>query len=163
MGDIAYVRKQGGILARTAYFSGWRPTLSKTLRAVSPELAALIEQMWLADFRARPAMRDVVVRLEACTVVDRAAKSETHPEKHSTSQQVEDQTDSKGLDRKSGDPAVATIATLRAENEAAEAEIEALKDANKAEIEAANVEIEALKAEIDALKGRSAPREPILM
>ena len=156
MGDIAFVRKQGGIIATTAYFSGWRPTLSKTLRAVSPELAALIEQMWLADFRARPAMRDVVVRLEACTVVDRAAKSEAHPEEHSTSSQV-DETANKGLDRQSGDPAVATIATLRAENEAAKVEIEALKAANKAEIEAANVEIEALKAENDALKGRTAP------
>ena len=130
VGDILFVRKQGGIIATTAYFSGWRPTLSKTLRAGSPEIAALIEQMWLADFRARPAMRDVVVRLEACTVVDRSAdKSEAHPEEHSTSSQVDDQTDDTGLDRQSGDPAVSTIATLRAENEAAKAEIEDLKAA----------------------------------
>ena len=102
-------------------------------------------------------MKDVVVRLEACTVVDGAAKSEAHPEEHSTFSQADDQTVNNGLDRQSDDPAVATIATLSAENEAARAEIGALKAANKAEIEAANVEIEALKAENDALKGRTAP------
>ena len=57
-------------------------------------------------------------------------------------------------------PAVSTIATLRAENEAAKAENEAAKaeiEALKAANEAANVEIGALKAENDALKGRTAP------
>ena len=148
VGDIAYVHKQRGASARrTAYDTGWRPTIRKSLRVACPEIAVLIKEMWLADFRARPAMRDVVVRLEACTVVDRAAKSEAHPEEHSTSSQVDDQTDNKGLlDRQSGDPAVATIATLRAENEAGKTEIETLKAA-----------IEALKAENDALKGRTAP------
>ncbi len=69
VGDIAHVRKKGGILARTAYYSGWRPTIRKSLRAACPEMAALIKEMWLADFRARPAMKDVVVRLEACVSV----------------------------------------------------------------------------------------------
>jgi hypothetical protein len=32
-------------------------------------MAALIKEMWQADFRARPAMSDVVVRLEACVSV----------------------------------------------------------------------------------------------
>ena len=72
VGDIAYVRKQGGIIARTAYYSGWRPTVRKSLRVACPEIAALIKKMWLADFRARPAMKDVVVRLEACVFVERA-------------------------------------------------------------------------------------------
>ena len=157
-GDIEYVHKKHGGKS-TAYCTGWRPDVRKSLRVACPEIAALIKEMWLADFRARPAMRDVVVRLEACTVVDGAAKSEAHPEEYSTSPQVDDQTGNKGLDRQSGDPAVATIAALRAENEAAKAEIEALKTANKAEIEAANVEIEALKAENDALKGRTTAPE----
>ena len=69
MGDIAYVRKKGGVIARTAYNSGWRPTIRMSLRAACPEITALIEEMWLKDFRARPAMNDVVVRLEACTFV----------------------------------------------------------------------------------------------
>ena len=69
VGDIAYVRKKGGIIARTAYFSGWRPTIRKSLRAACPEMAALIKEMWLEDFRARPAMKDVVVRIEACVYV----------------------------------------------------------------------------------------------
>ena len=72
-GDIAFVRKQGGIIARTAYYSGWRPRLPKSLRVACPEIAALIKEMWLADFRARPAMKDVVVRLEACVIVEDAA------------------------------------------------------------------------------------------
>ena len=32
-----------------------------------PEIAVLIKEMWQTDFRARPAMKDVVVRLEVCT------------------------------------------------------------------------------------------------
>ena len=67
MGDIAFVRKQGGIIARTAYYSGWRPSVPKTVRDACPEIAALIKEMWLADFRARPAMKDVVDRLEAAS------------------------------------------------------------------------------------------------
>ena len=63
------MRKKGGIVARTAYYSGWRPTIRKSLRAACPEMAALIKEMWLADFRARPAMKDVVVRIEACVSV----------------------------------------------------------------------------------------------
>ena len=93
VGDIAYVRKKGGVIARTAYYSGWRPTIRTSLRAACPEIAALIEEMWLADFRARPAMKSVVVRLKACTVVDGAAKSEARqgdPEDHSIlSQQID--------------------------------------------------------------------------
>ena len=69
MGDIAHIRKKGKILARTAYYSGWRPSIRKSLRAACPEMAALIKEMWQTDFRARPAMSDVVVRLEACVSV----------------------------------------------------------------------------------------------
>ena len=70
MGDITYVRRQGGIIARGAYFSGYRPKVPKSLRATYPEIAALVEEMWLADFRARPAMKDVVARLEACSIAE---------------------------------------------------------------------------------------------
>ena len=41
-----------------------------------PEIAALIEEMWLTDFRARPAMSDVVVRLEACAAVEGVVASD---------------------------------------------------------------------------------------
>ena len=61
---------------RTAYYSGWRPTLPTSLRMACLEIAALIEQMWLADFRARPAMQDVVVRLEACATFNGAETPE---------------------------------------------------------------------------------------
>ena len=66
VGDIAHVRKRRGAISKSAYSTGFRPTLPKTMRRASPEIAALIREMWLTDFRARPAMKDVVVRLEAC-------------------------------------------------------------------------------------------------
>ena len=66
-GDIAYVRKHGR--GTSTYAMGWRPKLPATLRKASPTIVALIEEMWLADFSARPAMKDVVVRLEACVSV----------------------------------------------------------------------------------------------
>ena len=69
-GDISYVSKQGGgTLAYASYETGWRPKVRKSLRTASPEIVALIEEMWLTDFRARPAMKDVAVRLEACVFV----------------------------------------------------------------------------------------------
>ena len=71
MGDIAYVRKLGRAIASTAYASGFRPTLPNYLRTACPEIAALIKEMWLTDFRERPAMKDVVTRLEACVSVER--------------------------------------------------------------------------------------------
>ena len=70
MGDIAFVRNRGRAIARTAYASGFRPRIPKSLRKVCPEIAALIDEMWLNDFRARPVMKDVVVRLEACVSVE---------------------------------------------------------------------------------------------
>ena len=76
VGDIAFVRKRGASIARTSYAMGWRPPLSTTLRTASPEIVALIEEMWLADFRARPAMKDVVARLEACVSVEGVSDSE---------------------------------------------------------------------------------------
>ena len=159
MGDIAYVRKKGGVIARTAYYSGWRPTIRTSLRAACPEIAALIEEMWLADFRARPAMKSVVVRLKACTDVDGATKGEARqgdPDNHSIlSQQIDQAAGNNGqLMEQSGGSAVALIATLRAENEAAKAEIKTLKTANKAENEALKAENNALQAENDALKER---------
>ena len=69
VGNIAFVRKRGRAIARTAYASGFRYKIPKSLRTACPEIAALIKEMWLTDFRARPAMKDVVVRLEACVFV----------------------------------------------------------------------------------------------
>ena len=65
VGDIAFVRNRGRGIARTGYASGFRPRIPKPLRKACPEIAVLIEEMWLTDFRARPAMKDVVLRLEA--------------------------------------------------------------------------------------------------
>ena len=75
MGDIAFVRKQVGAISN-AYFAGWRPHLHKSMRDACPEVAVLIKEMWDADFRARPAMKDVVVRLEACVSVEGASNSD---------------------------------------------------------------------------------------
>ena len=74
-GDIEYVRKRRGGVSSTAYAEGWRPALPKHLRAPLM-IAALIEEMWLADFRARPAMKEVVARLEACVSVKGVGDSE---------------------------------------------------------------------------------------
>ena len=70
MGDIAFVRNRGRAIARAAYATGFRYKVPKSLRKACPEIAALIKEMWLTDFRARPAMKDVVVRLEACVLVE---------------------------------------------------------------------------------------------
>ena len=70
VGDISYVRKQGRCISTTAFATGWRPKLPESLRRGCPEIAALIEDMWLTDFRARPAIKDVVARLETCVVVE---------------------------------------------------------------------------------------------
>ena len=67
MGDIAFVRNRGRAIARTAYASGFRYRLPKSLRTASPEIAALIREMWDGDFRKRPALRDVVLRLETAS------------------------------------------------------------------------------------------------
>ena len=50
-----------------SYVEGARPPIPDSLKVSSPDLVDLIEKMWLADFRARPAMKDVVVGLEAST------------------------------------------------------------------------------------------------
>ena len=65
VGDIAFVRNRGRAITRTAYASGFRYSLPKSLRTACPEVAALIREMWDDDFRKRPALRDVVVRLGA--------------------------------------------------------------------------------------------------
>ena len=116
-GDIAFVRKQGGILARTAYYSGWRPTVPKSLRAACPEIAALIKEMWLADFRARPAMKDVVVRLEACVSVGDAV---SYVEVGSALSSAEDK-DENASQTKTEDTLRAEIKALKAQVEKADA------------------------------------------
>ena len=77
VGDIAFVRKRGRAIARTAYATGFRYKVPKSLRKACPEIAALIKEMWLTDFRARPAMKDVVVRLEACVSVEGVVNEES--------------------------------------------------------------------------------------
>ena len=67
VGDIAFVRNRGRAIAWNAYASGFRYKLPKPMRKACPEIAALIKEMWVTDFRARPAMKDVTARLEACT------------------------------------------------------------------------------------------------
>ena len=125
VGDIAYVRKKGGIIARTAYYSGWRPAIRKSLRAACPEMAALIKEMWLDDFRARPAMKDVVVRIEACVFVGGVA--------------APDRADVERLEESSEALQTDNVALLRA----ARAEIEALRAEKKLD----RHELKALRAE----------------
>ena len=66
-GDIGYMRKQGSRIPRAAYAQGWRPPIPSELRFRCPDLASLISEMWDGDFRKRPALRDVVPRLEAAS------------------------------------------------------------------------------------------------
>ena len=67
-GDIAFVSKSAGVvIARTAYLSGWRPVVPGRIRKRCPDLASLITEMWDGDFRKRPALKDVVPRLEAAS------------------------------------------------------------------------------------------------
>ena len=66
-GDIGYMSKKGRMLSRIAYAQGWRPPLPSKLRERCPDLASLIKQMWNGNFRKRPALKDVVPRLEAAS------------------------------------------------------------------------------------------------
>ena len=134
MGDIAYVRKKGGIIARTAYFSGWRPAIRKSLLAACPEMAALIKEMWLEDFRARPAMKDVVVRIEACTFVGGVAGPD-----RAGFESGENSPDNEGWED-------STPEALLTANVALRAEIKALRAEKNLEIKALRHEIAELKA-----------------
>ena len=78
MGDIAFVRNRGRAIARTAYASRFRYKIPKSMRKACPEIAALIVEMWDGDFRKRPPMSDVVVRLEACATVEGVVASDEH-------------------------------------------------------------------------------------
>ena len=80
VGDIAFVRNRGRAIARAAYATGFRYRLPKSLRKACPEIAALIKEMWDGDFRKRPAMKDVVIRLGDCLFVEGAANdNDTNP------------------------------------------------------------------------------------
>ena len=71
IGDIGYIRTQSlkkPVSVQYAY--GKRPRLPAFLRQRCPAIVALIEEMWDADFRTRPVMKDVVIRLEACVSVE---------------------------------------------------------------------------------------------
>ena len=76
VGDIAFVRKRGRGIASTAYATGFRYNIPKSLRKACPVIAALIKEMWDGDFRKRPAMKNVVVRIEACRSFESAAASD---------------------------------------------------------------------------------------
>ena len=52
------------IIGQTSYALGWRPPIPLSLSESSPELVQLIKEMWSQDMFARPAMRDVVSKLE---------------------------------------------------------------------------------------------------
>ena len=66
VGDIGFVAK---MQARVRVFasSGWRPIIPTQVSKECPDLAALISDMWGAEFRKRPSMASVVARLEECT------------------------------------------------------------------------------------------------
>ena len=66
-GDIGYVRKRGRMISRASYALHWRPPIPSKLRDGCPDLASLITEMWDGDFRKRPALKDVVPRLEAAS------------------------------------------------------------------------------------------------
>ena len=70
VGDIGYIQTQAQKEAASVrYILGGRPRLPAYLRRGSPEIMALIEEMWRKDFRARPAMKDVVARLEEASTL----------------------------------------------------------------------------------------------
>ena len=48
------------------YAGGARPPIPESL---DPRIAQLIKDMWQGDFRLRPAMKSVVTRLEACSML----------------------------------------------------------------------------------------------
>ena len=61
VGDIDHICKcaKSKRFSSSTYQSGWRPPISSKLKSWRPGLVKLIESMWHADFRQRPAMRDV--------------------------------------------------------------------------------------------------------
>ena len=66
VGDIGYIRKQARTKPSSVrYVLGDRPIIPATLDFACPDLAKLISEMWDGDFRARPALKAVVPRLEA--------------------------------------------------------------------------------------------------
>ena len=68
LGNIGHIRTLAlKKPASVRYTHGGRPRLPKSLHRACPQIVALIEEMWRADFRARPMMKDVTARLEACT------------------------------------------------------------------------------------------------
>ena len=70
VGDIGYVRKHARRNMSTAYALGYRPPIPALLDFSCPDLASLIGEMWLDDFRARPPLNAVVPRLEAASSAD---------------------------------------------------------------------------------------------
>ena len=65
--------KLGRKISSTSYSAGWRPTIPTKLDFACPDLATLITEMWVGDFRARPSLKDVVARLEATASADLSA------------------------------------------------------------------------------------------
>ena len=68
VGDIRFVWKRRGAISQTAYATGWRPSIPKRVRVGCPDVAKLITEMWDGDFNKRPALKEVVRRLEAASV-----------------------------------------------------------------------------------------------
>ena len=68
VGDIGYIRNQSRKKhSRVKYAFGGRPNIPWRLRESAPKLADLIDEMWDADFRRRPAFSAIVPRLAECT------------------------------------------------------------------------------------------------
>ena len=70
VGDIGFLRKRWKQVSSASYARGWRPPLPSKLRTGCPDLASLISEMWDGDFRKRPALKDVIPRLEATASAD---------------------------------------------------------------------------------------------
>ena len=66
-GDINYVRLRCRFVSSSSYAQGFRPGIPAAIRERCPDLASLIVEMWDGDFRKRPALREVVVQLEAAS------------------------------------------------------------------------------------------------
>ena len=81
VGDISFVRNRGRAISKIAYATGFRYKIPKYLRKACPEIAALIKEMWDGDFRKRPLMKDVVVRLAetAAALLDRKSMKPSLP------------------------------------------------------------------------------------
>ena len=58
-----------------SYSDGWRPPFKHP----SGDLAQLIRAMWSEDYRLRPAMKDVVDKLETCVSLDDDGEADTAP------------------------------------------------------------------------------------